>query len=699
MKMKKIIGVTLAAVMGLSCLAACGGGQEADYPEDFQAFLDSLDTEFSHEVDKTISEMGDDPALGFRSAGSPAEKETAEYIRQTMEDIGLENVTVDKVGLDGWTFNGANITFTNTNGEEQKIDLGGYQTTIQAENETIDVVYLNKGTAEDYEGVDVTGKLVLIDIDQNEEWWINNPAYQAHVKGARAVLANSAMPVEMDDRIGTQDICGPADAPALGISQQDTDALKEAIEASGEDQIQVVFNADSVVTEDVESQNVWGEIPGKTDEVIYMMAHMDGYFHSFYDDASGVGLILGAAKAMIDSGYEPDKTIRFICHGAEEWGKVDSQSDWAIGSYKQITEVHPEWAEKAFAVVNIDGAYCVEGETTFGISVAEELYSYISDLVQPMLDASDYEYNYLMPPSTYKEDFNYMTCGVPGVATAKGEETLFYDTAYHTSADSDEVMEFNEDTWLWMHTLYGRIVYAFDDLAARPMDFGTRFEALKETINDEVSGDNQLAEKAEAAIEAAKPVTEKINKLNADYEAAVADGDTATAEDLRNEAIALNSQLHKTYKQVQDQLLHLDGEMTAVFPHETRQANVENLQGAIEALNDGDAETAYNDYLSGINNGWYAMFFDKETVDHFNNRWLEGIEGTWAEGKVDPMDCYVDEIIRSLMDKVESGNTDFSAEISQLQQLLEEQEALLDTVIQEEEASLDAITETLNSLK
>ena len=49
MKMKKIIGVTLAAVMGLSCLAACGGGQEADYPEDFQAFLDSLDTEFSYE--------------------------------------------------------------------------------------------------------------------------------------------------------------------------------------------------------------------------------------------------------------------------------------------------------------------------------------------------------------------------------------------------------------------------------------------------------------------------------------------------------------------------------------------------------------------------------------------------------------------------------------------------------------------------
>ena len=88
----------------------------------------------------------------------------------------------------------------------------------------------------------------------------------------------------------------------------------------------------------------------------------------------------------------------------------------------------------------------MKDETTFGISVAEELYSYINPLVQPMLDASGYKYRYMMPPSTYKEDFNYMACGVPSVATAKGEETLFYDTAYHTNADSDEVVEFDEDT-------------------------------------------------------------------------------------------------------------------------------------------------------------------------------------------------------------------------------------------------------------
>lgn len=697
-KQKKIIGVLLSMMMLATCLTACGKSTAVEYPEDFQAFLDVLDTDFSYEVDKTISEMGDDPVLGFRSAGSPAEKETASYIEKTMKEIGLQNVTVDEIELDGWTFNGANITFKNVDGEKQKIDLGGYQTTIQAENETVKVVYLNKGTAADYENVDVNGKLVLIDIDQNNDWWINNPAYQAHVKGAKAVLANSAMEVEMDDRIGTQDFCGPADAPALGISQQDTDALKKAIDASPNGEIEVTLNADSVVTENVQSQNVWGEIPGKTDEVIYMMAHMDGYFHSFYDDASGVGLILGSAKAMIDSGYEPDKTIRFVCHGAEEWGKNNSQADWALGAYNQITEVHPEWAENAFAIVNIDGAYSIVGENTFGISTAEELYNYVDSVAAPMLEASDYEYRYMMPPSTYKEDFNYMACGVPSIATAKGEETVFYDTAYHTSADSDEVMELDQDTWLWMHTLYGRFVYAFDDLAVRPMEFGTRFESLKESIDEELVTDETLIKKIDVAIDAAEPVTEKINNLNSQYAEAIEAGDTDKAEAIRMDAIEFNLQLHKMYKQIQDELLHLDGDLSVVYPNETRQSNVQNLQGAISALEEGDAETAYNDYLSGINNGWNAMFFDKETVDYFNDGWLSGIEGTWAEGKVDPMDCYVDDVIRSLMDKVESGDTDFTDEITELETLLEEQNELLNKVIQDEKASLDTLEEMLSEL-
>ncbi len=52
-----------------------------------------------------------------------------------------------------------------------------------------DLVYLKKGTAKDYENIDVKGKLVLIEINQREEWWFNYPVYQAHLKGAKALIA------------------------------------------------------------------------------------------------------------------------------------------------------------------------------------------------------------------------------------------------------------------------------------------------------------------------------------------------------------------------------------------------------------------------------------------------------------------------------------------------------------------------------
>ena len=80
-----------------------------------------------------------------------------------------------------------------------------------------------------------------------------------------------------------------------------------------------------------------------------------------------------------------------------------------------------------------------------------------------MIEKTSYTYRYQTPQSTYKEDFNYAALGVPTLATAKGEETIFYDTGYHTSADSRDVMGFDEDTWIWMHTLFSRFVFEFDD--------------------------------------------------------------------------------------------------------------------------------------------------------------------------------------------------------------------------------------------
>lgn len=359
-------------------MTACGSSNDSEAVNNFDA---EIDVEYAKDVVQTISSFGDDPVMGMRSAGSPAEKQAIDYLKEQMEEIGLQNVTVDETTVDGWTFNGADITFTNADGEEQKIDLCGYQTTLVAENEQVELVYLNEGTAADYEGIDVTGKLVLIDIDQNENWWISYPAYQAKVKGAKGVITHSIFAGKGEDRVGVQDICGPADAPALAISNKDKKALVAVIKANDGEPITVTLNCDSQVTKNATSHNVWGEIPGKTDETIFVFAHVDGYFHSQYDDAQGVSVSMAIAKALIDSGYEPDKTIRFCFHGSEEWGVSGSEYDWSAGAYEEITALHPEWVEGGFAIVNNDGGYSVEGETYAGVNSAVELQDFVKESI------------------------------------------------------------------------------------------------------------------------------------------------------------------------------------------------------------------------------------------------------------------------------------------------------------------------------
>ncbi|HZK02219.1 MAG TPA: hypothetical protein VFC96_05075 [Anaerovoracaceae bacterium] len=142
MKAKAIVLILFMSLL----LGSCGGVSEepSDGSGYFSDFLDAIDIELAKTVIKNVSNFGDDPVMGMRSAGSPAETDTANYLEDVMKDIGLENVTLEEITVDGWTFEGANLTFTNTLGETQKIDLAGYQTTIQSDNEECELVYINR---------------------------------------------------------------------------------------------------------------------------------------------------------------------------------------------------------------------------------------------------------------------------------------------------------------------------------------------------------------------------------------------------------------------------------------------------------------------------------------------------------------------------------------------------------------------------
>lgn len=491
------------------------------------------------------------------------------------------------------------------------------------------------------------------------------------------------MVTENENRIGCQDICGPADAPAFAISQKDSKALQKAIKASGEGEITVTFNADTAITEDATSHNIWGEIPGKTDEVIYMIGHYDGYYHSIYDNASGIATTLGIAKALIDSGYEPDKTIRIVAHGSEEFGKSGNEYDWATGAYEQIVTVHPEWAENAFAVVNIDGDYPIVEEKGYGISTSHEILDFVKKSGKAVTKDSGYDWIYKSPAGTGTEDFQWTAVGIPSIVATHGEECFYYDGMYHSNMDSYEGGKLDEDALLVNHKVFGKIVQDLDAAAVRPMSFTDRFEALEESINTKQVKDEELMNLIADAKTAAKDLEAKM----ADVEKS---GDAEAAAQM-------NDDLYTLFKAIQDGFLRIDYNLEVVFPTEQYQNNIKALNGTIKALEDGDVVTAVDDYLWAVDWAWYDMYFDEEVCQYFMDQLWDKREGTWGDGRVEYRHCDAGDVTRSLCEKYEEESPDVTAEIAALKELKAQQQEYLAAAVAHEKTALAELIAMMES--
>jgi len=297
-----------------------------------QELLNALDIDYSYRLAKKMEQFRTHPELGYRTSGSRAEFQTGEMLKEEMERIGLCSVTKDPVTADGWEFKKALLSYTALDGEKRSVLLGAYQTTMVTDGpREYPLLYLGKGTEADYEGRDVSGKLVLVEINQRDEWWINYPVYQAHLKGAAALIAvQSGGYGEIDDEaLNAQDIAGPENAPAFSISRKDAAPLKAMLTANENTdcpgQLLVTLDADTRVTRGCTTYNITGTIPGLHPErMILLSAHYDSYFSGFQDDNTAVSMMLGIARALIRSGYQLRNTLVFCAMAAEEWGVADS---------------------------------------------------------------------------------------------------------------------------------------------------------------------------------------------------------------------------------------------------------------------------------------------------------------------------------------------------------------------------------------
>ena len=637
-----------------------------------QQYIASLDIEASYNLAKQMEAYRTNPVLGYRPAGSKAEFETGEMLKSYMEDLGLSNVRKDEIKVDGWEFEKAVLAYADAAGERQKVQLGAYQTDFVTKGaETFQVVYVGKGGEKDYADKDVTGKIVLAEINQRDEWWINFPVYQAHEKGAKALIAVQIGGYgQVDEKaLNAQDIAGPPEAAAFSMSFEDSEKLKACLDEKGE--ITVTLDASSRVMRDVSTYNILGEIQGRrSDRMILLSAHYDSYFSGFQDDNTAVAMMLGIARAFIKMGYQPENTWVFCAMAAEEWGIADSKYDWSTGAYAEVFNVHPEWAGKVIGDFNFELPALSNGNLD-GIRCTYEYKDFFEDTLKTLPALSPaYPEGVLVsaPIETWSDDFSVAISGIPSMVNEFSAGS-FMTTHYHSQYDSDAY--YNEAAYRFHHELYGLLLMHLDRQSVAPLNFAEVFEqasASLDVLMCQKSGSrvtallNLLGQTEEVAEE----VYDRIYDIN---EAGVDSEQCREAENI----------LLKVFKMAQDKYVRLTWEDAVVFPQEAAQNNLRYLKKAIRALKRKipDAEAAF-EALYEIDNNAYAFQFSKQVYERFTDYVLDQNSDRlqWGRGRIVHHENLYD-LVAQLMDKYHQGATDFANEIAELEKVAKRQKAYL----------------------
>jgi Iap family predicted aminopeptidase len=719
-------------------LAACGGGEgasgqdggqePADEPEteaaaalaeEYAAYADAIDTQYAYDLAVAITE-GDETNsnefFGDRQSGSDAEHATAELLLSEMEAIGL--VEIDKIGVpvDKWQFNGASMTLE---GDDTEIMLHSYATAATpAGGIDAEVVYVGKGTEADYAEIDAVGKIVLFDVDQRADWWVTYPMLEAAHQGAAAALAcsSSGFSEISDEAYNANDICGPTSIPTVSITVKDSLRIQEQLEGGA---AMAHLEVDNIVEAGGTTYNLVGKIKGKHSEQAVMYgAHYDAHFRGFQDDAIAAASVLGIAKAVIDSGVQPERDIWFVLHGAEEWGATNTVYDWCTGAWRLINEAHPEWQSQLLAFINFELNAYEFADYTYS-ATAPELYSMMASFTESEDKPSPkpegvFEEGILLDgyqTYTYSDDFSYYEAGVPCVIngfllTADGDDVFpFYYEYYHTNFDTKDT--YDEDVLRFSMAYYGALGLHITGTPALELDYAAQAERLADALDEEL-GEAQgvdvsgYADAVAAYGEAAGEAWESVSAVNERYARARADGAGQDELDaIFAEGAALNVQNLQIFKDTQAGLLSLVYE-TPVVPHEGPQENISLINETVAYLNEGDVVSAVDESAWQINgvNEWYVMYFSKEVTDYSREMFIGDYNADnlfWGAGRQFGW-AMVDDAVRGITAKYEEEAADFSTEIAAFEAAAADQATLFKQLVDKEIVDIRALTDALNAL-
>jgi carboxypeptidase Q len=286
-----------------------------------------------------LEELSD--MIGGRVTGSPEAAKAVQWGIAKMKAIGLENVHAEPWQLSrGWTRGIATAELVEPIQHRLNVDSMGWVGSTPKNGATAELVPVN---INDLDGelqrntANWSGKILII-VKKGEPpkemtgifakfSAFLKKAWEAHAVAVIGGQGGSHAAGMHLTHTGSMGFDAYYDIPVVSMTAEDQSQLERFLDRGKT--VRLKLNVQNTVTSGpVESANVVGEIRGSEhpEEVVVVGGHLDSWdlAQGATDDGCGVATTLGAAEAIVASGFKPRRTIRFVLFTGEEQGLLGS---------------------------------------------------------------------------------------------------------------------------------------------------------------------------------------------------------------------------------------------------------------------------------------------------------------------------------------------------------------------------------------
>jgi hypothetical protein len=376
-----------------------------------------------------------------RISGFPSETRTAEWVADQFRSSGLHDVAVQTYSASGefWWPNSWEVKVLadpGYGGASKDIVLDSAvpvsRSVITGNKLSAAVVFAGEAGAENADGV--AGKIAI----QHTRPTTGAYSDRAKVRDSSTVLLKAGAVavlnwIEQSGNMHVYDF-GGCGGPCFNIGGDDGRFLTKAIadaKAKGAPEVKLSLTLDQGMKNGLKASNVIGIIPGASEEIVIVNAHLDSWFDGAGDNADGVGVLVALAKHFSKSQNLPARTLLFVGSGGHHSTGMNGPGN--------LVTMNGPLLKRAVAVINLEhlAQFQIDAVPTWQANGPEEPKNFGVSNSSPFLvstvKAAAAKYGFVIQPE--------ITNSVPGdlggyaplnVARLQG---IHSGPLYHTSGD------------------------------------------------------------------------------------------------------------------------------------------------------------------------------------------------------------------------------------------------------------------------